>query len=181
MSMNMFGFTHSGVDACGSLDAPGSNRTQMDEELCLRWIQLQTFFPLARHSQNFNKNDAYLTGPLGFKQGPGLNSLKRTMRDRLQYLRFMYTCLFEASEWGGSCIDPVYFHFTKDLRAMDQDFGANDTFMFGGAVKVSPILQSLTADQKTFKSHFPQGRWLNLANWKVVDQKADGEVDLDAT
>jgi len=64
---------------------------------------------------------------------------------------------------------------------MDQDFGANDTFMFGGAVKVSPILQSMTADQKTFKSHFPQGRWLNLANWKVVDQKADGEVDLDAT
>jgi alpha-glucosidase (family GH31 glycosyl hydrolase) len=57
MSMNMFGFTHTGVDACGTIDYPGANRTDMDEELCLRWIQLATFFPLARHSQTLNSNN----------------------------------------------------------------------------------------------------------------------------
>jgi alpha-glucosidase (family GH31 glycosyl hydrolase) len=57
MSMNMFGFTHTGVDACGTIDYPGANRIDMDEELCLRWIQLATFFPLARHSQTLNSNN----------------------------------------------------------------------------------------------------------------------------
>ena len=59
MSMNMFGFTHSGADACGTLDIANSNRTEVDEELCLRWIQLATFFPLARHSQNFKTNNSH--------------------------------------------------------------------------------------------------------------------------
>ena len=179
--MNMFGFTHSGADACGTLDPVNATRKEMDEELCLRWIQLSTFFPLARHSQSFNKNDSYVTGPLGFKEGPRMKALQKTMQDRMQYLRFMYTCLFEANQWGGSCVDPIYFHHTMDLKSMDDTTGANDTFIFGGAVKVSPIVQPLADTVKTFKSHFPKGRWLNLANWHVVEAKNDTDVDLDAT
>ena len=181
MSMNMFGFTHTGVDACGSIDHPTSNRTEMDEELCLRWIQLATFFPLARHSQNFKANDSYVTGPLGFKEGPRMEALKKTMRDRMQYLRFMYTCLFETSEYGGSCFDPVYFHHTLDVKAMEDATGTNDTFIFGGAVKVSPVLEHLPEGKTTFKSHFPKGRWLNLANMKVVEATTDSDVELDAS
>jgi alpha-glucosidase (family GH31 glycosyl hydrolase) len=67
MNMNMFGFTHSGADACGAIDYNAHPNQTMDEELCLRWIQLATFFPLARHSQDFNRNDTYVSGPLGFK------------------------------------------------------------------------------------------------------------------
>jgi alpha-glucosidase (family GH31 glycosyl hydrolase) len=181
MSMNIFGFTHSGADACGTLDPASVNRTEVDEELCLRWIQLATFFPLARHSQNYNKNDSHVTGPLGFKEGPRMMALQKTMQDRMQYLRFMYTCLFEASQWGGSCFDPIYFHHSLDLKSMEDTTGANDTFIFGSAVKVSPIVRHLADNEKTFKSHFPKGRWLNLANWNVVETKTDGEVDLDAT
>jgi len=59
--------------------------------------------------------------------------------------------------------------------------GSNDTFIFGSAVKVSPILDSISDTTKTFKSHFPKGRWLNLANWKVEDVKDDSQIDLDAT
>jgi len=62
------------------------------------------------------------------------------MHDRMQYLRLMYTCLFEASEFGGSCIEPLYFHYTLDLTSMTEETGTNDTFIFGGAVKVSPIV-----------------------------------------
>jgi alpha-glucosidase (family GH31 glycosyl hydrolase) len=62
------------------------------------------------------------------------------MHDRMQYLRLMYTCLFEASEFGGSCIEPLYFHYTLDLASMTEETGTNDTFIFGGAVKVSPIV-----------------------------------------
>lgn len=42
MSMSMFGVPHSGADVCGFLGAGG------DDELCARWIQLATFYPLAR-------------------------------------------------------------------------------------------------------------------------------------
>ncbi len=38
MGMNMFGFTHTGADACGTVNHPNETRTEMDEELCLRWI-----------------------------------------------------------------------------------------------------------------------------------------------
>lgn len=50
MTMNMMGFTHSGVDVCGLIEDKDYKGTGMDQELCLRWIQLATFFPLARHS-----------------------------------------------------------------------------------------------------------------------------------
>ncbi len=79
----MFGFTHTGVDACGSVDLPGSNRTEMDEELCLRWIQLATFFPLARHSETFNTNNTYVTSPLAFNNTARKAALWKTMRDRM--------------------------------------------------------------------------------------------------
>jgi alpha-glucosidase (family GH31 glycosyl hydrolase) len=181
MSMNMFGFTHTGVDACGTTDHPSVNRTEMDEELCLRWIQLATFFPLARHSQNFKSNDNYVTSPLAFKDPAKKQALWKTMRDRMQYLRFMYTCLFEASEWGGSCFDPIYFHHTLDVSSMEDVTGTNDTFIFGGAVKVSPVLDHLPEGTHTFKSHFPKGRWLNLATMEVVEAKTDSEVVHNAT
>jgi len=56
----MFGIPHSGADVCGF---KGGNT--FDEELCLRWYQLATFFPLARHSQS---NDGPRTEPFMFTQ-----------------------------------------------------------------------------------------------------------------
>lgn len=98
------------------------------------------------------------------------------MRDRMQFLRFMYTCLYESYEFGGTCIDSLVFHFPTDLNATNNinQTGVNDTFMFGGAVKVSPIVSEVMEGQKTFKSHFPKGRWVNLATLKVLDAQFDG-------
>lgn len=42
----MFGMPLSGSDLCGY----NGNGAALDEELCLRWYQMATFFPLARHS-----------------------------------------------------------------------------------------------------------------------------------
>jgi len=42
MNFNMFGIPMTGPNTCGSL---GLN---IDDELCGRWMQLATFFPLAR-------------------------------------------------------------------------------------------------------------------------------------
>lgn len=36
------------------------------------------------------------------------------MYDRYQYLRLMYTCMFEASKFGTTCFDPLFYHFPED-------------------------------------------------------------------
>jgi alpha-glucosidase len=56
----MFGMPLSGSDVCGYK----SGGEMLDEELCLRWYQLATFFPLARHSQNIK---GARTEPFNFK------------------------------------------------------------------------------------------------------------------
>jgi alpha-glucosidase (family GH31 glycosyl hydrolase) len=174
MNMNMFGFTHTGADACGSTDE--HKTTEMNEELCLRWIQLATFFPLARHSQDFSANSSYLTGPLGFKNDSLGHDVWLSMRDRMQYLRFMYTCLFESSKFGGSCFDPLYFHYNTDVKTKEEVTGTNDTFIFGSAVKVSPLVTPAKG-AKTFKSYFPKGRWVNLATLETKVSEGS-QIDL---
>lgn len=51
MNMNMFGIPHAGADVCGFF---GEKR---DDEMCLRWIQLATFYPFARAHQNLTYKD----------------------------------------------------------------------------------------------------------------------------
>jgi len=50
MNMNMFGIPHVGADVCGFF---GQTR---DDDMCSRWIQLATFYPLARAHQNLTYN-----------------------------------------------------------------------------------------------------------------------------
>lgn len=93
------------------------------------------------------------------------------MYDRLQYLRLMYTCLFEVSQWGGTCIDPLFFYYPNDLNNYEN---YENTFMVAGALKVSPILESLTGD--SFQSYFPTGKWVNLADLsEVIEGKNQNE------
>jgi len=97
MNMNMFGIPQVGADVCGFF---GKGR---DDELCARWSQLATFYPLARfHYDNESQpNEPYLMN------GTYLSITKRAMHDRYQILRHMYTCMFEVSKYGGTCFDPL--------------------------------------------------------------------------
>ena len=55
--------------------------------------------------------------------------------DRYQYLRHMYTCLFEASTSGRTCFDPLLFHYPEDNEVY---MNIEHTFLVGDALKVSP-------------------------------------------
>jgi alpha-glucosidase (family GH31 glycosyl hydrolase) len=83
--------------------------------------------------------------------------------DRYQYLRHMYTCLFEASQWGGSCFDPLFYYYPTDDELFSD---IEKSFMVGGALKVSPILeQGVTT---TYESYFPNGTWVNMADYSEI-------------
>lgn len=96
------------------------------------------------------------------------------IKDRYQYLRHMYTCLFEVSQWGGSCIDPLFYHFPTDDNVYKD---TSSSFMIGGALKVTPVLEAL-GDKKTFTTYFPKGRWVNLANPSEIVGSNDKGMDV---
>lgn len=104
MNMNMFGIVQVGADVCGFFG------TKRNDEMCARWAQLATFYPLARfhYVDNSDPNEPYLM------TGKWFEIAKRTMHDRYQFLRHMYTCMFEAFKYGGTCIDPLFYYFPTD-------------------------------------------------------------------
>ena len=110
--------------------------------------------------------------------------------DRLQYTRLLYTCLYDASQTGETCFDPLFFHYPNDTLAMNDP---EHSFMFANQIKVSPVMEEgvCNTENRTFKSYFPSpgydidgeaitGRWVNLDNYADVVSSNGSWVDLDA-
>lgn len=157
MNFNMFGIPHTGADVCGFF---GEMR---DDDMCSRWIQLATFYPLARAHQNLTWNGGASEPSEPYRLvEPYLTYAKNSIHDRYQYLRHMYTCLFESNQWGGSCFDPLFYYFPTDDNLFES---IESSFMVGGALKVSPVLSPNTTH---FQSYFPAGKWVSLKNFSEI-------------
>jgi alpha-glucosidase (family GH31 glycosyl hydrolase) len=106
---------------------------------------------------------------------------KRAMLDRYSYLRHMYTCLFEAYKYGGSCFDPLFYSFPADENVYTD---MESTFIVGGALKVTPILKSLGENETTMEAYFPAGTWVNIndgtyfAGNKSVNLSTTGSLNV---
>jgi len=62
-----------------------------------------------------------------------------------------------SSKNGGSCYDPVYFHF-PELQIKEY----YSTFMVGDAILVQPALEIRESSQNSYKTFFPPGNWIHL-------------------
>ena len=96
------------------------------------------------------------------------------MHDRMQYLRLMYTCMFQTSENGGTCLEPLEFLYEVPTNYYSI---STNSFMFAGSIKVSPIMNA-TNLSITFESYFPKGNWVNLAQWAEVIVGSDNVQTL---
>ena len=157
--MQMFGIPMSGPDTCGYYGS------QPEDELCGRWIQLATFFPFARQNRDdsagLNFNEPYAL------QQPYQNWAINAIKDRLQYSRLMYTCLFEASTSGETCFDPLMFHFPED----DQTFVDPEHSIFvANSLKVTPVL---LAAATTVTSYFPKGNWYSMKDLSAITSQGE--------
>lgn len=153
MNFNMFGIPQVGADVCGFF-----GNGALDEDLCARWIQLATFYPFAR---NHYEKDATPSEPYNFID-PDLKSTARySMLKRYSFVRMMYTCLFEASMWGTTCFDPMFFHYPTDPKLYDD---VESSFMVANNVKVSPILKPGVRLGEMYNVYFPLGRWASLTD-----------------
>lgn len=143
MNMNLFGIPFTGADVCGARRA-NENQTDAEQmEICARWYQLSTFYPLAR--TNRDKDE----GGIGVEPYDlqGNSSAEEynvwalyAITERYKFARFMYECLFEASQNGRTCFDPMFYHYPSLDDAYTK---IEHTFMVGDAIKVSPVLKSM--------------------------------------
>lgn len=164
--MNMFGIPMVGADICGFF---GNEKMEKQEqsELCGRWHQLAVFYPLARNHYNKTKvepHEAYNILPEYSEMA------KKSMQQRMEYLRYMYTKLFESHKFGGTTIRPLFFEFPKD-EMCHQDY--EHTFMVGDALKVTP---QLVSGKAPIKSYFPVGSSfidLNDLSKEIVNSKGE--------
>ena len=79
---------------------------------------------------------------------------------------------------GGTCFDPLFYLFPKDDKLYDE---IESTFLFSGALKVTPSLTNTTTES-TVPSYFPdaKGKWVSLTNLSDFKQ-GNKEYDLDIT
>lgn len=87
------------------------------------------------------------------------------MLARFQYLRLLYTCLFESKWFGNTCFDPLFYYFPTDDTTFQN---IEESFIIAGALKVSPILKQGVAS--TFGSYFPAGKWVSLRDFSEIIQ-----------
>jgi len=160
MNFNMFGIPMTGPSVCGYI----GNITDYGQ-MCARWIQLATFFPFASSVTDPSQPDNIYELDDRFMWWA-----KSALYNRLQYLRFMYTCLFEASQDGTTCFDPMFYHWPLD----DTTFtNVENSFIVGDALKVSPVL---TAKVDVVASYFPNGDWVNMKNYSDIVSVGDPSV-----
>jgi alpha-glucosidase len=144
--------------------------------MCARWIQLAQFYPLARNNQNltFNGKDSDFSEPYTL-EGKYKDWAKKAIRERYRYLRQLYTCLYEVNQNGGTCFDPLFYHFPQDDNVY-QDY--QSTFIYANGIKVSPILHALADNETSFKVYFPKGKWVSLNNFASIVDSAGEMKDL---
>jgi len=99
------------------------------------------------------------------------------IKEKYAYARFVYECLFAASQEGRTCFDPLMFHY-PDVENSYNDI--EHTFIVADAVKVSPVLKHLE-ENETFHSFFPQGDWVDLDTHEVIKVKDEAGEDIKLT
>jgi alpha-glucosidase (family GH31 glycosyl hydrolase) len=144
--------------------------------MCARWIQLATFYPFARHHYNLTwKGEPNEPNEPFRMEEPYQTYARNSIYDRYQYLRVMYTCLYEVSQSGGSCFDPLFYHYPSDDNLFDN---IEESFLIHGALKVSPILSPDIND--TYTSYFPIGTWVSMRNFSEIIHSIGDNITLRA-
>ena len=154
MNFNMFGMPMIGPNVCGFSFYEGK------DELCGRWFQLATFFPFAFQDGDFKSDITEIASEPWRLDEPYKSWARNALYDRLQYVRHMYTCMFEATQTGQTCFDPLVFHFPDNDRVFSKDH-MQDSFIVGDALLVTPVLEpNVELYQVAYLPNDKNGTWV---------------------
>ncbi|CAF1098155.1 unnamed protein product [Rotaria sordida] len=141
LSFNMFGITHVGADICGFL-------LDTTEELCIRWMQLGSFYPFMRNHNALGQNDQ---DPASFSW-EAQQIMKQALIMRYSLIPFWYTLHYEAAIESKTIIQPLFSEYLNDANTYDID----QQFLVGRAILVSP---NLLPESDIVHAYIPQDVW----------------------
>jgi len=175
MNFNMFGIPFTGADVCGKYGATGDAASQQDE-VCGRWYQLSTFYPFARTNRDKNHGGTKVE-PYDL-EGDWAKMANASIWDRYKYTRFVYGCLFEASQSGQTCFDPLLFHYPTDNMTYTN---IEHTFMVGDSILVAPVVEALASTTDKYEAYFPAGNWTDLDDYTTHEVKNGTTTNMNLT
>ncbi|CAG8596521.1 7052_t:CDS:2, partial [Scutellospora calospora] len=156
LNFQIFGIPLVGADICGF-----NGRTT--EELCLRWMQLGSFYPFMRNHNGIleSSQEPYIW--------PSVAATSRKyLRIRYSLLPYYYTLFYESHKYGYMVLRPLFIEYPHIKSALSID----KQFMLGGGILVSPIL--LPNESEVKDAYIPPGIWYNFyshnVSFKVHDQ-----------
>jgi alpha-glucosidase (family GH31 glycosyl hydrolase) len=163
LNFNMFGVSQVGSDICGFQ----GNTT---EELCVRWMQLGSFYPFMR---NHNDDTSQDQDPAVFSL-QAQEAIRKALYTRYMLLPYLYTLFYRSSVMGDMVVRPLFFEFTNDRQTHLID----KQFMFGPAFLITPVLEQGATN---VRGYFPVNEtWYKLESGAVVINKDnDGFVELE--
>lgn len=149
-NFQMFGIPFVGADICGY----NGNATI---NLCSRWMQLGAFYPFMRNhnSPNGHPQEPYIDDKLA-------DISRKAILTRYSLVRYLYSDYMHVSVEGGIVIRPLLFVFPADKMMYSI---MDETFMFGYAIRVTPVMSNNTA---TLLTYFPNHDWFELDTFKQV-------------
>jgi len=163
LTFNIFGIPLSGADICGF-------QKDTNEELCIRWHQLGSFYPFSR---NHNEIGARDQEPFAFSNNL-IQYSRSALLNRYSLLPYYYTLFYNVNQYGGSVIKSLPFEFPKDdldiINLLDRQF------LVGSALLVSPVLEQ---GANTVHAYLPRSEvWYNF--YTGARQVQNGWVTLPA-
>nr|XP_025039028.1 maltase-glucoamylase, intestinal-like [Pelodiscus sinensis] len=143
LEFNLFGIPYIGADICGFL-------LDTTYELCLRWMQLGSFYPFSR---NHNGEGQTEQDPAVF--GAEFAEISRsTLLIRYTLLPYLYTLFFHSHVYGNTVVRGLMHEFTAD----QQTHGIDTAFLWGPAFMIAPVLQE---GARSVDVYFPEASWFD--------------------
>ncbi|CAG8606975.1 13228_t:CDS:2 [Funneliformis caledonium] len=148
LNFQIFGIALVGADICGF----GGAAT---EELCLRWMQLGSFYPFMRNHNALLEpgQEPYLWPSVAIVSRKFLNI-------RYSMLPYYYTLFYEAHSKGSTVWRPLFFEFPSSKHALLID----RQFMIGSGLLLSPVL---SPQQTIVEALIPPGLWYDYYTEKL--------------
>jgi alpha-glucosidase len=150
LSLGVSGYPFAGADIGGFGGSP-------TPELLTRWIELGTFYPIARSHSTLNSSNHE-----PWADGPEQEAIRhRYIENRYRLLPYIYTSMEETSRSGLPLMRPMFLEFPAET-----DLATNDReFMFGPDLLVAPQLGE-TLDP--LRVDLPAGGWYDYWSGKKV-------------
>ncbi|KAF0451682.1 glycoside hydrolase family 31 protein [Gigaspora margarita] len=149
LNFQIFGIPLVGADICGF-----NGRTT--EELCLRWMQLGSFYPFMRNHNAIleSSQEPYIWPSVAATS-------RRYLRIRYSLLPYYYTLFYESHTYGSMVLRPLFIEYPHIKSALVID----KQFMLGGGILVSPVLLPQKLEVKD--AYIPPGIWYNFYSHNV--------------